>query len=302
MLVSMPEPFVPTLVPDEYRCFVLPWDQTGEAFITGYEVRPGNRAMVHHVTIGTVAPSDIPALIALEQADAAAGYACFGGLGVRANSFGGWAPGARGTAYPPGTGVKVVPGSRIVVQMHYATGAPWQKSDLSSVAFQIASVIDRPLGIIPVTNPGWTRDTPSMLIPAGQPEVRHSATVTFDTVGQRVAQTLELPAGSPMLVHEVGLHMHKLGTRARINVFHSNGKTECALAINAWDFDWQGRYRLRTPMEIGPGDRFEIECQWNNSAANQPFVDGRVAEPADIKWGEGTRDEMCLGSFVVGGK
>jgi hypothetical protein len=285
LLVSMPKPYVPTLAPDEYRCFVLPWEATGDAFITGYEVRPGERAMVHHVTIAAVAPPDVAALTALEQADSVAGYGCFGGLGVRANSFGGWAPGARGVAYPPGTGVRVAPGSRIVIQMHYATGAASPLGDQTSVAFRLASSVERPLGIVAVTNPGWTRNLPPMLIPAGEPEVRHAANVNFDTVAPRVAPTLEIPMGAPMLVHEVGLHMHRLGTRARVNVVHPDGQTKCALAIDEWDFNWQGRYRLRTPIEIGPGDRFEIECIWNNSAANQPAVDGRITNPVDVTWG-----------------
>jgi Copper type II ascorbate-dependent monooxygenase, C-terminal domain len=302
MLVSMPATYKPTVAPDEYRCFVLPWDQTGDAFITGYEVRPGNRAMVHHVTIGAVAAGDIAALTELENADPAPGYSCFGGLGVRANSFGGWAPGAPASVYPQGTGVRVAPGSRIVLQMHYATGAASALGDQTSVAFRIATSVERPLGIIAVTNPGWTRNMPRMLIPAGNPEVKHSATVDFNTVAPRVAQTLEIPAGSPMLVHEVGLHMHTRGTRAQINVIRPDGQTKCALAINAWDFNWQGRYRLQTPLEIGTGDRFEIQCTWDNSAAKQPYVNGRVTEPVDLSWGEGTGDEMCLGSFVVGGK
>jgi Copper type II ascorbate-dependent monooxygenase, C-terminal domain len=302
MVVQMPEPYLPTVSPDEYRCFVLPWEQTDDAFITGYDVRAGNRAMVHHVTIAAVAAADVPELTKLEQADAAPGYECFGGFGVRGNSFGGWSPGARSTSYPTDTGVRVTPGSRIVMQMHYAINAVSGKGDQSSIGFRLAKKVSRPLGIIAVTNAGWTRNNPRMLIPAGEPSVEHSASVNFDSVGPRTSTTLEIPAGSPMLVHEVGLHMHTLGKQARIHVIHEDGQTECALAINAWDFDWQGRYRLAKPLEIGPGDRFEIKCKWDNSAANQPFSNGAVRKPIDVSWGEGTLDEMCMGSFVVGGK
>jgi hypothetical protein len=42
-----------------------------------------------------------------------------------------------------------------------------------------------------------------------------------------------------------------------------------------------------------------MQCWWDNSAANQPLVDGMPKEPSDVGWGEGTFDEMCLGVVYV---
>jgi len=39
---------------DEYRCFLLDSGLTAPRFITGYEVTPGNAAIVHHVLVFTV--------------------------------------------------------------------------------------------------------------------------------------------------------------------------------------------------------------------------------------------------------
>ena len=44
-------------VHDEYRCFELPTNLTQDQFITGYEVNPGNKAMVHHVLVYSVDPN-----------------------------------------------------------------------------------------------------------------------------------------------------------------------------------------------------------------------------------------------------
>ena len=52
-------------------------------------------------------------------------------------------------------------------------------------------------------------------------------------------------------------------------------------------------------MTVNPGDRIRVECHWDNSAANQPIVDGVQQEPHDVGWGEGTGDEMCLGLMYV---
>lgn len=37
----------------------------------------------------------------------------------------------------------------------------------------------------------------------------------------------------------------------------------------------------------------------DNSAENQPLVDGVPKESVDVGWGEGTFDEMCLGVLLI---
>ena len=46
-------------------------------------------------------------------------------------------------------------------------------------------------------------------------------------------------------------------------------------------------------------DRLNLSCRWDNSAANQPFVDGKQIEPTDLEWGDDTGDEMCLTGLYV---
>ena len=42
-----------------------------------------------------------------------------------------------------------------------------------------------------------------------------------------------------------------------------------------------------------------LECHWDNTAENQPLVGGERLPPEDVFWGEGTRDEMCLGIVLM---
>lgn len=60
---------------------------------------------------------------------------------------------------------------------------------------------------------------------------------------------------------------------------------------------WQRMYFLTEPEHFAPGDRMAVERHWDNSAGRQPFVDGVQVAPKDVFWGEGTTDEMCLGTF-----
>jgi hypothetical protein len=43
----------------------------------------------------------------------------------------------------------------------------------------------------------------------------------------------------------------------------------------------------------------QLTCEYDNSAANQPVIDGVQQPPKDVAWGEGTADEMCLNYFAI---
>jgi hypothetical protein len=77
----------------------------------------------------------------------------------------------------------------------------------------------------------------------------------------------------PFVVHAAGTHQHTLGTRNKLSVIRADGE-DCLLEIPRWDFNWQGTYELGAATTVHPGDRVRLECHWDNSAANQPIVDG----------------------------
>jgi hypothetical protein len=71
------------------------------------------------------------------------------------------------------------------------------------------------------------------------------------------------------------------------------------LDIPKWDFHWQLPYSLATPLVLNPGDKLAVECHWDNSAENQPIIDGVQRTPVDLNWGVKTTDEMCVGGFYL---
>jgi hypothetical protein len=105
--------------------------------------------------------------------------------------------------------------------------------------------------------------------------------------------------GGAFDVYSAGLHMHTLGTRATASIVRAGGARECLLQIDDWNFHWQGNYGLRQPVRFNPGDKLRVECHFDNSPTNQPLVGGQPRVPADVYWGEGTGDEMCLGIFYL---
>lgn len=221
------------------------------------------------------------------------------------STLGSWVPGTANLPLPEGTGILVEPGSLVVAQMHYNTLSAEPVADQSAIELSIAESVDRQAANLAALDIGWVTNGllgEPMTIPAGEAEVTHSTVIDYDSIFVRMAlPTLGLEFGDPLVIHSANHHMHELGTRQVSTVRHADGSGTCLLDIPDWDFNWQGSYQLVRPVTLGPGDSLEMGCTWDNSAANQPVVDGEVREPVDVSWGEGTSDEMCLGGFYVTG-
>ena len=294
--LEMPVDYEPRLQPDDYRCFPIDWTEEEPGYITGFNVSPGNPEIVHHV-IAFYAPPELAAEVeAREAAEEGPGYTCFGTPGISDENFGrpggvawlgSWAPGGLGIDFPEGTGLPVEPGSKVIVQVHYNTYEGETHTDRSAVQFRFDETVERSAMYLPWANPNWLSNPNSMLIPAGDAEVRHS-------FGFDIASML----GANVRIYSANLHMHLLGTRGRQWIQRSTGQA-CLLDVPRWDFNWQYEFVLEEPEVLAPGDQLWIECEWDNSAANQPIIQGERIEPQDVRWGDGTTDEMCLGIFYV---
>lgn len=289
--LTMPVEYTPQTTtdnPDDYRCFVIPWTETATKYITGFRALPGNPKVVHHVIAFYAPPNQVATYRGLDDAEAGAGYTCFGGTGGPSRAWvGAWAPGSLGSDMPANTGLQIEPGSAIILQVHYNVVAAGPEPDLTSVELKLDDAVGKVATIQPWANPNWI-DSQLMRIPAGEPDVMHS--FEFDTT---------LVTGGSFTIWSAGLHMHTLGTRATASIVRADGTSECLLQIDDWNFRWQGSYALRTPPVFNRGDKLRVECHWDNSPANQPLVGGQPQVSEDVYWGEGTSDEMCLSAFYI---
>ena len=191
--------------------------------------------------------------------------------------FASYAPGAGGDAFPAGAGRILPAGSKLIVQLHYTTtGRP--EVDASRIGIYLSDAI-------PDTEYLMTGPVNGDIeLPAGDGAYEASAEKVFD-----VETTL----------HGLFPHMHFRGKSFTYEAHYPNGDVETILSTPNYNFNWQRSYDLTTPIDIHPGDEFEMECHWDNSQGNQPIIDGEQAEPGDVAWGEGTGDEMCLAILYV---
>ncbi len=286
LTLEMPVAYTPVTAPDDYRCFMVDWPADKTTYVTGFGVEPGTAAIVHHVIAYLIPPADVAEYQKLDDAEPGPGYTCFGGSGgTNAGWIGGWAPGALGNDFPAGTGIEVTPGSRVVLQIHYNTSTTAATADRSKVVLKIDPTVEKKAFVMPWANPSWVTNQ-TMVIPAHTADA--TASWAFDPSPFMGALSKGVVANSqPYTIYSAGLHMHTRGTSAVTRIERQGGADECMLDIQHWNFHWQGSYGFAQPKTVNPGDKISLECHWNNTT------------PMDMNWGEGTSDEMCLGTYYI---
>ncbi len=306
--IGMPSPYTPTTAPDEYRCFVLEWPEMETKFITGFNITPGNLKMAHHAALFVI---DSALATLVDEADGAdgmgIGYPCFGSAappahqGIPNKLLAAWTPGGGGLDFPAGTGIRIQPGDRIILQMHYSVLSLDMESDQTSVELSIEDTVDVNAGNLPWLDIAWPSNPASMRIEAGNDNAsfEHVADPTLSPLLGEFAPGVNPTEG--LKLYGVLPHMHKLGTNFWLQLERSDGTVERFFEIADWDFDWQGYYVFEAPITILPEDQLRLHCSFDNSAANQPLVGGVPRQPADVMWGEGSDDEMCTVSMYVHG-
>lgn len=321
--VQMPAAYTPSaptgVGTDDYHCFLLDPGITRDSFVTGFNVRPGNPDVVHHVILFRV-PPDVVARA--EQKDAATpgqGWTCFGNSGLGDNAalddapwLGAWAPGGSEQVYGKGLGESFEAGSRIVMQVHYNL-TKGTSPDTSAAELRVTEN--------PRTTPLLTQLYPAPVeLPcrAGHPGPLCDRAAAMADVRARfgpVAATgdyLHLLCGSEPVgpvqsctrtvgeaetIRGVAGHMHLLGRSIKIQVNPGTPRARTVLDIPTWNFDDQGSTPT-PPIRLRAGDTVKVTCRHDQELRDlDPAFAGQPERY--VVWGEGTTDEMCLGILLV---
>ena len=292
--LAMAEPYQPnTALDDDYRCFLVDWNQPETTYLTAIDFIPGRFDLVHHVVLYQAPAEEASVYQQMDEAAAGPGYTCFGGatdgnLSANYDLVGAWAPGTLPTAFPADTGIEMAPDTVLIMQMHYHPDSVSSgEGDLTTMRFRTeASVAKRAYQRF-FTNQNWGAPG-GMPIPAGEADVVHSYSIDISS---------HWFSGLPVTIYQVLPHMHELGTKISLNITKSSSENQCLIDIPEWDFDWQGNYAFVTPVQLRAGDTLDIECHWNNADHSGHHDEGEEHDPIDVEWGDGTNDEMCLSAI-----
>ncbi|MCX4246439.1 monooxygenase [Paraliomyxa miuraensis] len=281
---------------DEYRCFLVDPMLEGDRFLTGYDVLPGNEAIVHHVLVMPVDP-DLPVGGGMTNADVMQalddesptrdGWPCFGeaGDGVEVSGIPVvWAPGQGIVRFPEGTGLRVRQGEQLVIQMHYNLANPTTigMSDQSTVALRLEEEVEREgFMILPDPFLGSIFEGDPIELPPGEPSVEF----TWEMPVGEMLGWFGLPGVD---LYGVFPHMHEYGRSIDMHIDGPSG-SECAAEVRNWDFHWQLQYFFQQPRALQPDEVLRVTCDFDTVGADEPVLPG---------WG--THNEMCLmGLYLV---
>jgi len=325
--LAMPRAYTPSAPygkgTDDYRCFVLDPHLDEDAFITGMNILPGNRDVVHHVILFRAPPETVDAVETTDAEDPGQGWTCFGDTGVEqgpnalddAPWLGAWAPGGGEQVMAPDVGVPIEAGSKVIMQVHYNLLAG-RSPDVSAAKLRLAPRSKDLAALQTMLLPGPVElpcrpqhdDGPlcerSDAVRDVQDRFGFSAGQMADFVHLLCGpiragsvQTCDRPVNGPATLRAVAGHMHLLGRSIKIEVNPGTPKARTVLDIPVWDFDDQGA-RPVEPVKLDTGDTVRVTCRHDQRLRDLlPAFEGQPDRY--VVWGEGTTDEMCLGLLLV---
>ncbi|WP_435019030.1 redoxin family protein [Tundrisphaera sp. TA3] len=280
LVLELPVDFeIPATGDDIYRCFVMPTNLPADTFISGIEYRPGNPKVVHHI----LSYVDVSGMARKKDAaDEGPGYSCFSGPGVETHGdLGGWAPGNEPAILPAGIGRSLPRGADVVTQIHYhPSGKP--ETDRTRIGLYFSKV---PVKQVLHWNAALNA---RMRVPAGAKNHEVDAGWTVPQMGWEMPVDVTALAVTP--------HMHMLGRDMTMTVTYPDGRNEDLIQIPDWDFNWQNTYYFEKPLDLPKGTVLKIRAHYDNSA-DAPANKNRPLK--DVRWGEATTDEMCIGFLGV---
>ena len=259
-VIEMPQPFaVPAQGVIDYHLVSIDPQFTHDAWISAAEIRPGNRAVVHHASVFLLPPGESHAVEA-----GSLGSICLAAM----------APGSGPTVLPPGMAKLVPAGWKLLFVVHYTPiGKP--VSDRTSLGLKFADAAE------------VRHEVATRLI------VNERLAIPPHAADYRVEH--ECVIGEDVLLVSLFPHMHVRGKSFRYEALYPDGRSEILLDIPRWDFGWQPRYELAEPKRLATGTVIRCTAVYDNSSGNPANPDPSVT----VHTGPQSWDEMFNGYFDV---
>jgi hypothetical protein len=275
MLEDYPIPAKGTI---QYEWFYIPTNFSEAKWVKSIEVRPGNRAAVHHVLVYYRAKPDrkTPPIARANQKDQSNPPPDEPGVsehpqrsdltGMPPRLVATYAPGTNPQVAPAGTAFRLEPGGIIELQMHYTTTGQ-AGTDRTKVGLTIS-----------------TEPTPREMRAQHFMNMRMS----LPAGAADVAVTTDLEFLQDATVWGLFPHTHLRGKRWTYTLELPNGEKKSILSVPRYDFNWQTYYMFKEPLQVPKGSKIVSTAWYDNSAANKNNPNPKV----DVLWGDQTWQEM----------
>jgi hypothetical protein len=262
----------------KYQYIIIPTHFKEDKWVSMSEIKPSNRAVVHHAVAYIRDPKSnwlrgAPTGVAFSADDLPDPAMRHDAMWTDSDILLVYAPGSLPDRWPNGFAKLVPAGSDIVLQMHYAVhGQAGEDQTGIGLVFAKTAPAKRVL-TLQLTNDKFQ-------IPPGDPSYR-----------------VEVHGSLPndALLMSFFPHMHLRGKTFEYNLVAPHGRVQTLLRIPNYDFYWQLSYRLATPLLLKAGTVLQAVATFDNSNKNVHNPD----PAATVTWGEQTWAEMMVGFFDV---
>jgi mono/diheme cytochrome c family protein len=269
-VVSMEQDFsIPARGEVRYQYFEVPTHFTQDRWVQALEVRPGNRAVVHHVLIYARSPGATERTLPFQSrnpprsvSDADRSPAARGGLlqqlGARLREetargalIAQIAPGSTPMAFAPDTALLLQAGTVLTFQIHYTTnGKP--ATDRTSIGFRFASKPPQhPLYVAAMQNERF-------VIPPGAPNYPVEPRIEFV---------------EDVTIYRILPHTHLRGKSWEYTLTYPGTAQFIVLSVPQYDFNWQTDYEFAMPLHAPKGSVLKAVAVYDNSRANKANPD-----------------------------
>jgi hypothetical protein len=177
----------------------------------------------------------------------------------------GWAMGAGPVTMPPTVGLQMPTGptAGLILEIHYYNPEGHDVVDRAGVKF--------------CTVPKSTRPNTAAVHFTGSEGICLEPYSSKEVVGPCIPRS---DKREDIHIFNVWPHMHKFGTRMKIDILRANGTVE---PLHDEPFDFNSQIGYPKDVVLKPGDRLQTHCYYQNTSAER------------VHFGERTQDEMCFG-------
>ena len=284
----------------------IPFEE--DRFAEILELRPGNRAVVHHAGLFVV---DIPEGTNLVNgrlldkdgkviADrGTAGLPNTQGMGLPgASKLLSWVPGRGVDTHRPNVGKRLPAGKYLNWQVHYnPIGKPEKDRTRLGIWFNKVPVTHEVL-IRQAGDPLATNRRGLSLYRAEGKEIEYTAD---EGSTRRRGETPNIPpyvenweligitpVTEPITLYAMSPHMHLRGKSLKWIVTWPDGRDQVILNVPRFDFNWQFNYELEQPLRLPAGSKITGIGVYDNSPKNR----WNPAPNLPVYWSEQSWDEM----------
>jgi hypothetical protein len=278
LIFQLPQAYdIPATGVIDYQHVIVPTGFTQDTWVQAAEVRPTDRAVVHHIIAFVREPKSnwfkgekagvfflAPQVKTAEEPDTSA---------LPSDFLVGYAPGQPAEILRPGQAKLIKAGSDFVFQVHYTPNGKATRDQTR-------------LGIVLANEPPRERvltlsaTNGTFKIPPGDPNFRVESSFEVNT-------QVKLSGLHP--------HMHGRGKDFEYTAIYPTGEQQVLLSVPHYNWHWQNWYNLSEPVVLPKGTRIECVAHFDNSPNNPDNAD----PTKEVLWGEQSWDEMMVGFFNV---